>query len=445
MRGTTFAVTVGAVLALGGLIASVAGAQSLSFTRVDPDPEVGSNPVDVATADFDGDDKIDIAAANNYSFDVSVLFGNGDGTFRDSGTTLTLDDIDSAPSAVATGDVNGDGKIDIIVTDEGADMVAVFLNQGGGVFDPAKTTETGTSPEALVVDDFDRDGKLDVATADLLDDTVTILRGVGDGTFTDPQVIPVGDLPIGLAGGDIDGDGKIDVLAVANSYGGADSNGTVSILKRLEGGVFEEQPEISSDSFDAPFGIALVDLNADDKLDLVVANYGADYVSVLLGTGELMFQAAADLPVGVFPEAVVVADFSGDGQLDIATSNNIDDNVSVLVGVGNGTFMPAMNFDVGGVPCGMASDDFDGNDKPDLVTANSEDSTVSVLLNTSSAGCFGDCDGMGGVTVTDIIKMVNVALDNQPVSTCMAGAQNDRITVTEIIKAVNNALGSCAA
>lgn len=446
MRGST--VVVGSLVAL--FAASGAAAQSVSFSRVNPDVPVGSTPVAVATADFDGDEKIDIAVANNFSYDVSVLWGNGDGTFDDSGVPypIGMSDI-SAPSAIAVGDFDGDEKIDIVVTDEGASKVSVLLNLGSRMFGPPKITDTGSTPEAVVVGDFDRNGKADVATADLLGGSVTVLYGVGDGTFTNPQVILVGDGPMGLAGGDVDGDGMIDVLVVANSEGGEDGTGTVSVLKRLEGGVFEVQPEISSDTFDVPFGIALADLNGDSKLDIVAVNNEGDSVSVLLGNADLTFQPATLVPlnVGTMPEAVVAADFNGDGKMDIATSDSFDDKVSVLIGIGNGTFMPYVQFKVGAGPSGLATDDFNADHKPDLTSANMEflqGNTVSVLLNTSAA-CFGDCDNSGTVNVTDIVKMVNIALDVQPVSTCMAGAQDGKVTVTEIIKAVNNALGTCPA
>src|SRR5207244_2457972 len=125
---------------------------------------------------------------------------------------------------------------------------------------------------------------------------------------------------------------------------------------------------------------------------------------------------------------------------------NFEDKVSVLLGVGDGTFNAAVSFDVGTAASGITADDLDKDLKPDIITANTDDNTLSVLLNTTPVvACVGDCDGGGVVTISELITMVNVALESQPVSACLRGdADHDgKISINEIITAVINALGTC--
>ncbi len=434
-------------------LASTSQAQPrVAFFRELPDLNAGTTPTAVATADFNDDGKIDIAVANSDSNDVSILLGNGDGTFLDSGVSLG---VGFSPVAIAVGDFNHDGKPDIITTNELGDpdhpngSVAVLLNQGGGAFAAAVFTATGASPEAVVVGDFDGDPYPDVATADLLDNTVTVLKGVGDGTFTHAQTYTVGLEPMGLASGFLDADANLDLVAV-NSSGGTNSVGSVTVLKGMGGDLFAPQSEITLDcgvpagNPCTPYAVAVAKLDGDSNLDLAVVNNDGDDVSILLGNGDLTFRAGSNPQVGSFPAAVAVGDFNGDGKTDIATSNSFDDNVSVLIGRGDGTFMPAANFDVGTSPWGIAADTFiSGSSKPDLVTANQDDGTVSVLANVT--GCVGDCRLDGDVTVDDLLTLASIGLGTAPLAQCSVADINQDMTITvdEIVAAEASAIAGC--
>jgi hypothetical protein len=425
----------------------------IALSLVAPDVPVDQSPIAAVTADFNGDGKVDLAVANNDSDDVSVLWGNGDGTFLDSGATFG---VGMAPSAIAVGDFNNDGMLDIVTANEVDFTVSVLLGSGGTTFGEAQTTDTGASPEAVVVGDFDGDGKLDVLTANNFDCTVTVLRGVGDGTFTLSQTIPVGLEPQAAIGVDVDGDGRLDVVVV-NSSGGPDENGSVTILKGLEGGVFDPEPEITSTGFDFPVAVTAADLNNDHKVDLIVVNEEGDSVSVLLGNGDGTFLSPINVSTGPdgVPEGAVAVDLNGDGNIDIATSRNFDDKVAVLAGNGDGTFQPVETFDVGAGPYGIVAANFNGDSLVDLATTNMEDDTVSILLNITGSAppptptpgvlCAGDCNGDHTVDVTEIITLVNIALGTTPVMACTAGDVNGdmMIDVTEIIAAVNDALNGC--
>jgi hypothetical protein len=445
--------------------AAMVDAQSVSFRRVPGDFPVGFYPQAVAVGDFNKDGQLDVAVANVDSDDVSILWGRGDGTFfqycSNQPTQSCRTDNDcqgatcgitvftgSGPMAVAIGDFNNNGQLDIVTADNIGSTVTVLLNQGGTAFGDGIPTATGSSPAAVVVGDFNADGKLDVATANNLDNTVTVLFGTGDGNFTaTPTTIPVGAEPIGLAVADLNGDKVLD-LVVTNSSGGNNATGTISVLIGTGTGAFTAQPEISSTAFNVPVAVTVADVNGDGKPDLIVANEDGDTASILLGNGSGAFQGAPNVGVGTSPESVVAVDFDGDGKVDLATSNNFDDTVSVALGNGDGTFKLAVDFTVGSGPVGIAAADLNKDGKPDIVSANGNDNSVSVLLNTSGqAVCVGDCDGSGDVSINELITMVDIALGNQSVSACTAGDADNSgtIEINEIITAVNSALNGCPA
>lgn len=180
-----------------------------------------------AAGDFNGDEKLDIAVAAAPPTSISgvaVLLGNGDGTFTQAnGSPIS---IGQRLSAIVAGEFNGDGKLDLIVTDAGGNAILVLLGNGDGTFQSPITIPVGNGPGAIVAGDFNNDGKLDLAVANGGDNTVTLLLGNGDGTFTEASgsPYPVGKEPAAIVAADFNSDGKLD-LAVANFL-----DGTVSIL-----------------------------------------------------------------------------------------------------------------------------------------------------------------------------------------------------------------------
>ena len=182
-----------------------AGASSSSTGIADP----------MATGDFNGDGKLDLAVIGADSNDVAVLLGNGDGTFQPPVLYAAGSDL----SSIVAGDFNGDGKLDLAVTDSGTNEVSILLGNGDGTFQPPITDAVGSGPDAMVAGDFNGDGKLDLAVADGGSNQVSVLLGNGDGTFQAGEQLAVGFDPDGIVAGDFNSDGHLD-LAVIDRYCG---------------------------------------------------------------------------------------------------------------------------------------------------------------------------------------------------------------------------------
>jgi hypothetical protein len=331
----------------------------------------GSTPLSVSVGDFNGDGKLDLAVANYDHFGsgtVSVLLGNGDGSFGSARSFAA----GTRPFSVAVGDFNGDGRPDLAVTNRDSDNVSVLVANGDGSFQQAVNYAAGSSPRSVAVGDFDGDGLLDLAVANFGSDNVSVLLGNGDGTFQTAQSYAAGSHPWSVAVGDFNGDGLPD-LAVAHT-----GSANVSVLLGNGDGSFQTARNFPAQGTNS---VAVGDFNGDGFLDLVTTG------SVLLGNGDGSFQAARNFPTGSAPQSVAVGDFNGDGLLDLAVANNRSNDVSVLLGNGDGTFQATRNFPAGIAPWSVAVGDFNGDGLLDLAVAGSYcdygscfDQTVRVLL-----------------------------------------------------------------
>ncbi|WP_019500309.1 beta strand repeat-containing protein [Pseudanabaena sp. PCC 6802] len=332
---------------------------------------VGNNPRAVAVGDFNGDGKPDLTVASAVSNNVSVLLGNGSGSFG-SQTTFA---VGNYPTSVAVGDFNGDGKPDLATANGLSDNVSVLLGDGSGGIVSRADFAVGIAPFSVAVGDFNGDGKPDLATANRSSNNVSVLLGNGSGSFGNQTTFAVGIIPTSVAVGDFNGDGKPD-LAVTNG------GGNVSVLLGNGSGSFGSQTTFAVGNY--PRSVAVGDFNGDGKPDLATANQGSSNVSVLLGNGSGSFGSQTTFAVGTNPIFVDVGDFNGDGKPDLATANYNSNNVSILLGNGSGSFSSQTTFAVGSNPRSVAVGDFNGDGKPDLAAANQSSSNVSVLLNSSS-------------------------------------------------------------
>ena len=333
---------------------------------------VGSDSVSIATGDLNGDGTPDLAVANYSSDNVSILLGAGDGTFQ----SAVNYGVGSNPHSVTPGDFNGDGKLDLAAANANGNTVSILLGIGDGTFQATVNWAVGTVPVFLATGDFDGDGNLDLAVANSGDNTVSILVGMGDGAFQSAVNFATGSVPHSVTAADFNGDGKLD-LGVANVEGN-----NVSIL--LNSSDLDPadgfRPALNYGAGPNPHSVSAGDFNGDGKLDLGVANYGSDNVSILLGSGDGTLQAAVNYGAGDGPISVVAGDFNGDGKLDLAVANRYSNNVSILLGSGDGSFLAAVNYAAEFSPHSVAAGDFNRDGNLDLVTANLNDNNVSVLM-----------------------------------------------------------------
>jgi hypothetical protein len=388
----------------------------VSFQPTQPPPPTGflapaSYPVDQQpdAVAVDPTNPNHLVVANSASSSVSVLLGNGDGTFQ----PALKSTVGKGPRSVAVGDFNGDGNLDIVTANQ--DDLSVLLGTGKGTFGSANTftlpnvieNQFAQIPLAVAVGDLNHDGKLDLvvaAAAEFFSGStkgyLDVFLGQGDGTFKVGSITPINSSfalalrgffePVQIALADFNGDGNLDVVtsnpanSLAFQQGGSPS---ISVLLGNGDGTFRETSDVNA-GVTVVSSVAVGDFNNDHIPDLVVkgSHGGLQGVSVLMGNGDGTFQPPQILTAGrsFNVESLAVGDFNRDGNLDIVTGN-FGSTVSVLLGNGNGTFQAPLNFSSGvSDPEALAVADFNRDGFPDLAVTDFISNTVQVLINSGS-------------------------------------------------------------
>jgi VCBS repeat protein len=347
-------------------------------------------PFAVAAGDLRGNGILDLVTNNSNTHTVSILLGNGDGTFQ-APVEYPLN-INSS-QLLALGDVNGDGHLDVVVA---GPTTSVLLGNGDGTFGPAITTNFGGAlgqPADFKLADVNGDGNLDLVVVNsLFSETVlSVALGNGDGTFRNPYSFDAGVFPPNsIAVGDFNGDGIPDAAIASRQTfcdpetGFCDTTGAVTVFLGTGGGLFGAPTDINP--VPGAGSIAIGDFNGDGVPDLLTVDSTVDNhdgISVMFGKGDGTFRepVTSPRPQGALGSAVV-ADFNGDGILDVAAVSSPTNTVQVFLGNGDGTFPAPLSFPVDTGPTGLAVGDFNGDGFPDLATANySTARDVSVLIN----------------------------------------------------------------
>jgi hypothetical protein len=410
---------------------------------------VGVLPRTVTVADFNNDGRPDLAvlnmglsSASTSPSSLSVLLGNGNGSFQPAVTTNIVNGGLGQGNAlsIATGDFNGDGKLDVALNTSGdpaGPAVEVLQGNGDGSFrSGGQFFRVGGIPLSVAAGDFDHNGTLDLVTANS-NGTVSVLLGNGDGSFRPRTDLTVGPDARTVAVGDFNGDGRLDV-AVAQQL-----NHSVSVLLGNGDGTFAPPRAFAASGQDvtfSPSSITVGDVNGDGRSDLVMNLIGGEdstvaQLGVLLGNGDGTFGA----PILESPGStggdgdVALGDFNNDGRLDVAVGGEaaLPDGLTVNTGNGDGTFgvpfQSPLNFSTGGSdPLGVAAADLNGDGLVDLVAANTSSGTVGVLLNTSTGTS-------GSKTSTILSTSTATAVFGQPVTltalvTSAAGVPTGTVT-----------------
>lgn len=336
----------------------------------------GVLPASVALADLNGDGKLDLVIGNYSGPLAAVLRGNGDGTFQ---PPISLAPTSAgARGTVAVGDINKDGKPDILAISQESSVLISWINDGTGTFSRGLSYAVGLSPTALALGDFDGDGVPDIVTAEGYYGTFSMLGGFGDGSFWGAYAYTIPEASPGGVSADFDGDGLSDLLVLTN-------NGNARIFLGQADGSFAIPPKVIIVGAGA-MGVAAADLNGDGIVDLAVAA-NLQGLNILYGKGDGTFQAPVTYDMNG-PVSPAIADLTGDGLADVVYARWGDMNdIGVLLGSANG-FLPGGSFSTANTtPRQVAVADFNGDGILDVVAGSTTGSDVSVWLGTG-AGFF---------------------------------------------------------
>ncbi|HXQ25150.1 MAG TPA: FG-GAP-like repeat-containing protein [Candidatus Acidoferrales bacterium] len=393
-----------------GAGANVQGVSSVNFPTTTF--ATGATPAFVAATPLRNSSISDLVVANSGDSpgSVTVLLGDGAGNFAP--PAQIPPQVGADPVWIATGDFNNDTKLDLAVANKGSNTVSILLGNADGTFTAGTDVKTGASPVSVVAADFhDKTPMhpLDLAVANQGDDSISIFEGKGDGTFPTFTLLqlPTGFEPTALAAVHFTSSGHVDLAVTSTNK--TDNTGIVSIFLGNGDGTFT-QPALSPFAVgDSPVFVTAADLDGDGILDIATANNGpatatnlGNSVSILLGQADTSGNptgtfappvAERDFPAGNGPGSIAVADYNIDGRPDLAVADSGDSAVSILLNLGGGLFGPNFELPVGTAPVSIATADFNTDNKPDVVTANSGSNNVSVILNTSS---FGTGNGLPG-------------------------------------------------
>ena len=330
---------------------------------------LAGKPAAVVVADFNNDGHPDLltpGSGASVQSGLGVRLGDGAGgfTFPPFATPSV-----TGGRAAAVGDLNGDGKPDVVLAT--ASGASVLIGGGSGDFTQLSAVPPVGAPTALIAADLNADGRIDlIATTGK---GVYVAAGNGDGTFAAATVYLPGSSPGAAVLGDFNADGRPDLAVTLGA------SNTVSVLPGTGGGGFGAPTAFAVGG--GPAAIVTGDFNGDGRADLAVANRGGNSVSVLLGDGVGGFGGATTTAVGTAPRGLATADLNGDGKADLVVTASTDNTLAVLAGDGTGGFTTTATLGTGTAPYGVVAADINGDGRPDVAVANSGEYADSVFLN----------------------------------------------------------------
>lgn len=348
--------------------------------------------------DIDGDGKIDIGVAQNFGF-LASLFRNTSNTGSFSFATK-IDFSQNPISSVGFADVDGDGKPDLLTTNGTANTLSIYRNISTsgvlttGSFDANKTNLSATDAYITAVGDLDGDGKLEIVVTRRSANAVTVFRnmattGIVSANLFSADVNATTNIsPYDVKLADIDGDGKLDILT--SSTGATSIFRNTSTLGQLSFATKFDLPLATGEGI-----IGVGDIDGDGKLDIALSNGASDVVTVFRNTsvsGTFSFASSINFPTGDNPGGVTLADVNGDTKPELIVSNTSGNSISVLRNnatsgvINTGSFDSKIDYTAGNSPIMPIVADIDGDTRLDILSINyGTGSTISIFRNTASA------------------------------------------------------------
>jgi len=346
-------------------------------------------PSVLATGDLNQDSSIDIIVANRFSRNIAIFFGNGNGTFSSSPLTYTTG-TKSYVTSITIADMNNDTIQDIVLTDTASDQVSIFFGLGNGSFLHWKgySTNVNSDPNALAVADFDNDGRIDFAVCNSNKDQVLIYLRYQNEPFGNEITISTGSnsAPFAITINDFNRNDRLD-LAVTNT-----KTNTIQIFLDFDSQTFSKQTSYSTGLDSFPTDITSADLDHDQNIDIAFINSNSNELCILFGYGNGSFSQLIVYSTGFgsLPGSLTIADLNQDNQLDIAIVNTGIDSLLIFYGFGNRTFQTprSYSFDYNAKPIAILAGDINNDIKLDLIVANYGLGYIDILLRMCSIDIF---------------------------------------------------------
>ena len=342
--------------------------------------ESAGEPRDAIAIDFNRDEILDLVVSVYNNDEVVIFYGNGDGTFTLARSYST--GFGSKPFDIAVADFDSNNQLEIVVIVTGINGVAVLTEYIAAEFVKQVVYSTGSTPQpfSVAAGDFTHNNRSDVIVVNSGTDDLSVLVGSGNGTFEREMVYKMGSnsQPYYVITCDVDQDQQLDIVSVNSKLN------SITVLMGQSDGTFANQTMYSTGNDSHPFAGASADLNNDGRLDLITANEGTDSIGVLFGFNYTTFRSPVSYSSNdsFRPFGIAASDFNNDGFQDIATAFNGNGKIGIYLGCGNGSFILTITYSIGdnARPWSIIASDLNNDDRVDIIVTENRSGGIGILL-----------------------------------------------------------------